>query len=882
MNEGVSRRPTAAEVRREFLEFFRARDHRIVPSSPLVLPADPSLLFVNAGMNQFKEIFLGTMQPESGRVANSQKCIRVSGKHNDLEEVGHDTYHHTFFEMLGNWSFGDYYKEEAIRWAWELLTEVWSLPKGRLWATVYEEDREAERLWKEVTDIDPAHVLRFGKKDNFWEMAETGPCGPCSEIHIDIGDQPAGPEKVNSGSPDVIEIWNLVFIQYNRRADGSLTPLPQKHVDTGMGLERLVAVLQGVRSNYDTDLFAPLIRKVEEISGMKYEGEAATAMRVIADHIRALAFAIADGVLPSNEGRGYVLRRLLRRAVRYGRKLGLKEPFLCDLIPVLEAIMGDDYPELVRHRSRILEALRSEEESFAATLDRGIGLFEEVVKQVAAAGGSVFPGREAFRLYDTYGFPLDLTRLMAEERNLIVDEDEFRRYMEEQRARARAARESAMREQEKEVVSRLVEKGVQSAFCGHETTETETVVVALADDTGLVDCLAEGKEGQILLAETPFYGESGGQVGDRGMIRSSGAEFEVWDTQKPAEGIILHLGKIVQGSLSVGDRVTATVDAERRKHTARHHTATHLLNYALRTIVDPSVKQAGSLVAPDRLRFDFTHYRALSAAQLEEIERLVNDLIQADDEVRTYTMPLKDVPGSGIIAVFDEKYGETVRVVDIGGYSRELCGGTHVRRTGEIGIFKILTESSVAAGVRRIEAVCGRPAYEAMRREHEVLMTLAKMLSVPVPEIPQRVSALTEKVKSLEKQLRQRARSSAEAAVKTRHHSVSGIDVLLGEAGELSPDLLRAAVDRIKARGEASVAVVAGVADGKALFVAWCSPDAVAKGIHAGRLLGKIARIAGGGGGGRPEWAQAGGRNPEKIREALAAVPAIVEEMAAQ
>ncbi|RKX32692.1 MAG: alanine--tRNA ligase, partial [Verrucomicrobia bacterium] len=462
MNEGVSRRPTAAEVRREFLEFFRARDHRIVPSSPLVLPADPSLLFVNAGMNQFKEIFLGTMQPESRRVANSQKCIRVSGKHNDLEEVGHDTYHHTFFEMLGNWSFGDYYKEEAIRWAWELLTEVWSLPKGRLWATVYEEDREAERLWKEVTDIDPAHVLRFGKKDNFWEMAETGPCGPCSEIHIDIGDQPAGPEKVNSGSPDVIEIWNLVFIQYNRRADGSLTPLPQKHVDTGMGLERLVAVLQGVRSNYDTDLFAPLIRKVEEISGMKYEGEAATAMRVIADHIRALAFAIADGVLPSNEGRGYVLRRLLRRAVRYGRKLGLKEPFLCDLIPVLEAIMGDDYPELVRHRSRILEALRSEEESFAATLDRGIGLFEEVVKQVAAAGGSVFPGREAFRLYDTYGFPLDLTRLMAEERNLIVDEDEFHRYMEEQRARARAARESAMREQEKEVVSRLVEKGVQS------------------------------------------------------------------------------------------------------------------------------------------------------------------------------------------------------------------------------------------------------------------------------------------------------------------------------------------------------------------------------------------------------------------------------------
>ncbi|HIE10692.1 MAG TPA: alanine--tRNA ligase, partial [Kiritimatiellae bacterium] len=676
-------------------------------------------------------------------------------------------------------------------------------------------------------------------------------------------------------------IWNLVFIQYNRRGDGSLTPLPRKHVDTGMGLERLVAVLQGVRSNYDTDLFAPLIRRVEEISGMKYESEAAVAMRVIADHIRALAFAIADGVLPSNEGRGYVLRRLLRRAARYGRKLGFKEPFMCHLIPVLEEIMADDYPELVRHRSRILDVLQSEEESFANTLDRGIGLFEEVVSQVVGAGGSVFPGREAFRLYDTYGFPLDLTRLMAEERNLVVDEDEFGRCMEEQRERARAARGSAMREREKEVVSSLVEKALKSAFCGYETTETETSVVALADETGLVDRLPEGKEGEVLLAETPFYGESGGQVGDRGMIRSSAAEFEVWDTQKPAEGIILHLGKVVQGSLSVGDRVSAEVDAERRRRIARHHTATHLLNYALRKIVDPSVRQAGSLVGPDRFRFDFAHPRALSPAQLEEIERLVNDLVQADDEVRTYTMPLKDVPGSGIIAVFDEKYGETVRVLDIGGYSRELCGGTHVRRTGEIGIFKILTESSVAAGVRRIEAVCGRPAYEAMRREHEILMRLAKMLSVSMAELPRRVSALAEKVKSLEKQLRQRGGSQSEAAVRTRHHSVNGIDVLLGEAGETSADLLRGAADRIKARAEASVAVIAGVADGKALFVAWCSSEAVARGIHAGRLLGRIARIAGGGGGGRPEWAQAGGRNPEKIREALNAVPAAIAEMVA-
>jgi len=516
--------PSSAEIRRTFLDFFQRRGHTIVPSSPLVLPADPTLLFVNAGMNQFKDVFLGARRSETRRVADTQKCIRVSGKHNDLEEVGRDTYHHTFFEMLGNWSFGDYYKKEAIEWAWELLTRVWGLPRERLWATVYREDDEAERIWKDVTDIDRSHVLRFGEKDNFWEMADTGPCGPCSEIHIDLTENGCSPEEINSGSPDVIELWNLVFIQYDRHSDGSLHELPEKHVDTGMGFERLVAVLQGKHSNYDTDLFQPLIAELEAISGRRYGGEDAVAMRVIADHLRALAFAVADGVLPSNEGRGYVLRRLLRRAARFGRRLGLQEPFMGRLFPRLQEIMGDYFGELREHRDDILRALKAEEESFAVTLDRGIALFEDVVRHLKQRGETVFPGDEAFKLYDTYGFPVDLTELMASEQGLVVDREGFEELMESQRRRAReASRGGEIGTVGSETIGRIVAGSRRSRFVGYEKLDTETDVTAVAvGDAGPDAELTEGQEGALMLTETPFYAEAGGQVGDQGVIRGGG------------------------------------------------------------------------------------------------------------------------------------------------------------------------------------------------------------------------------------------------------------------------------------------------------------------------------------------------------------------------
>ena len=629
---------TSNEIRQSFLDFFRGKGHEIVPSSPVVLPADPTLLFANAGMNQFKEIFLGARKPSHSRVADTQKCIRVSGKHNDLEEVGRDTYHHTFFEMLGNWSFGDYYKKEAISWAWELLTEVWKLPKARLWATVYTDDDEAAEIWRTVTDIDPAHILRFGKKDNFWEMGETGPCGPCSEVHLDNTENGCTPDMVNAGTPEVIEIWNLVFMQYNRKSDGSLDPLPSKCVDTGMGFERVCAVLQGKKSNYDTDVFAPLIGAVSALCGKPYADgtEEAVAMRVVADHLRTLSFAIADGVMPSNDGRGYVLRRLLRRAARYGRKLGLNKPFLCDLFPALEAQMAPIFPELTARRAEILRALRSEEESFAATLDRGIALFEETVARLRAEGKKTFPGEEAFKLYDTYGFPVDLTVLMAAEQGLDMDAPAFDRFMQEQRDRARGARKDRTA-QDNDVVAALVERGLSSEFTGYGELETDAQVLAILVGGKPAESLAAGESADLLLSKTPFYGESGGQVGDTGAITGAGGlRFDVADTRKPAQGILLHRGKLAAGTLRPGDWVHASVDAARRAAIRRNHTATHLLNAALKQVVGTSaIRQAGSYVAPDRLRFDFTGSDALTRDQLAAVERTVAGYVCANAEVRT-------------------------------------------------------------------------------------------------------------------------------------------------------------------------------------------------------------------------------------------------------
>jgi alanyl-tRNA synthetase len=871
---------TSSEIRQSFLDFFRSKVHAVVPSSPVVLPTDPTLLFTNAGMNQFKDIFLGVRESAERRVANTQKCIRVSGKHNDLEEVGIDTYHHTFFEMLGNWSFGDYYKREAIAWAWELMTGVWKLPKERLWATVYKDDAEAEQLWRDVTDINPEHILRFDEKDNFWEMGDTGPCGPCSEIHIDLTADGCGPEMVNAGSPEVIELWNLVFIQYNRKTDGSLEDLPCKHVDTGMGFERVAAVLQGHTSNYDSDVFTPILNKLVEMSGLPYSGDAAVAMRVIADHVRTLSVAIADGVLPANEGRGYVLRRLLRRAVRYGRKLNFSKPFMGELFPVVESLLGEVFPEIRVHRERVLRAIQSEEESFAVTLDRGITLFEEVVAELRHQKQTLFPGDQAFKLYDTFGFPLDLTTLMAAEQNLSVDHEQFDVLMEKQRARARADRKDTVMAVSLELLQTLHAEGVRTQFEGYVGLERETDLLALLSAGERKTELCEGESGELILAQTPFYAEAGGQVADHGIIRGPAGEFEVWDTQRPLAGVVLHIGKVVQGKMTAGERVGAVVNEERRAHIQLHHTATHLLNAALRELVSGTVRQAGSLVAPDRLRFDFTHYEAVHADQLEAIEHRVNQWIMADMPVNTYAMAYKDVPASGIIAVFDEKYGDEVRVVDIGGQSRELCGGTHVRETGELGFFRIVNESSVASGVRRIEALCGWPAYEWTQREHGLVRSLAQRFSAAPDELFSRIDALMEQNRKLEKALKQQvaaANKDLVAGLLDRKRLVGEVPLIAEYVEGQGMDGLRTMLDSLRPGLKSGVIVLGGAAAGKAAFVAYVSDDWVAQGVHAGKLVGQIAKIAGGGGGGQPGKAQAGGKDPAKVPEAIAQIPALIQ-----
>jgi alanyl-tRNA synthetase len=871
---------TASEIRQSFFDFFKSKGHVIVPSSPVVLPSDPTLLFTNAGMNQFKEIFLGAREATEKRVANTQKCIRVSGKHNDLEEVGIDTYHHTYFEMLGNWSFGDYYKREAIAWAWELLTSVWQLPKERLWVTVFRTDDDAATIWKEVTDINPAHILKFDEKDNFWEMGETGPCGPCSEIHVDLTANGCGPEMVNAGSPEVMEIWNLVFIQYNRRADGQLEELPSKHVDTGMGLERVVNVLQGKKSNYDTDLFQPIIRKIVQMTGKPYEGDAAIAMRVIADHIRTLSLAIGDGVQPSNEGRGYVMRRLLRRAVRYGRKIGFEKPFMGDLLQPVEEILGGIFPELKTHHSQIKRGLQAEEESFAITLDRGIALFEDVAGQIKKAGDTLFPGDAAFKLYDTFGFPLDLTSLMATEQGLAVDQQRFSELMEEQRDRARSARKQNMMNENADLISGLIARGIKSEFTGYSSVQEETKVLEVVSGGKIAASMKEGETGEIILERTPFYSESGGQLGDKGVLRGAAGEFEVWDTQRPAEGLIMHVGKVVSGTISKGEPVAAIIEGDRRSRLIKHHTATHLLQCALKKIVSGTIKQAGSLVAPDRMRFDFNHYEAISSDKLEMIERQVNEWILANTPVKTYQMALKDVPSSGITALFDEKYGEIVRVVDIGGYSRELCGGTHAQSTGELGLFRIVAESSVASGVRRIEALTGWAALDWTRREHETLRHLAHKLSSSPDEIGARVDVLIDQVKKLERERKEWKQSSALGQLDqllSNVKPVGGVPVLVSHAGNVDNEGLRAVMDQLRAKLPDAVILISGTNDDKVAFICSAPEAAVAKGIHCGKIIGPVAKEAGGGGGGKPNKAEAGGRQPDNVEAALATGRALIE-----
>ncbi len=863
---------TSSEIREDFLRFFEGKIHTRVPGAPVVPQDDPTLLFTNAGMNQFKDVFLGTGRREYTRAVDTQKCIRLSGKHNDLEEVGISPWHHTFLEMLGNWSFGDYYKREAIAWAWELITEVWKLPKERLWATVFggdeqdglEADGEAEQLWPEVTDLPAERVLRLGKKDNFWEMGEAGPCGPNSEIHYYLGDDPdAQSERPDLDDENYVELWNLVFIQFNRDSEGKLHLLPDKHVDTGMGFERICSILQGVRSNYDTDLFQPIIAAIGDITRKPYDDEHRVAMQVIADHIRTLSFAIAEGAHPSNEGRGYVLRRILRRASRFGRTLDMHEPFIYRLTSTVADVMGGAFPELVQQAQHVALVIKSEEEGFGKTLDRGIEIFEEVSRK-----GHI-SGEDAFRLYDTYGFPLDLTQLMAAEKGLEVDVAGFEREMAAQQTRSREA--SRVTSQEVMQEGFLPER--HSEFVGYETLSADAQVVAWrpADDEGVLE---------LYLDVTPFYAESGGQVGDRGRISNQDAVFEVEDTFRVGEGIV-HRGRLVKGEPEAltGARVSAEVDGERRLDTARNHTATHVVHEALRRVLGRHVQQAGSLVAPDRLRFDFTHFTGVEPGQREEIEGIANEAIRQDLAVDISYAELEAAKEMGATMLFTEKYGDVVRMVRMGDFSIELCGGTHVASTGQIGIVQVITETGTAAGVRRIEALTGRGAEEALRRERATLSELEGLLDAQAADLSGRVSDLLSRNRELERELQALRRQMAGSAMDDLVHGaleVDGTRVVAAQVETADMAAFRDMADGLREALGSGVGVLGANLNGKASLIAVVSDDLIGRGIQAGMVVKEVARVVGGGGGGKPHMAQAGGKHPEKMNEALALVPEIV------
>jgi alanyl-tRNA synthetase len=892
---------TSNDIRSGFIDFFTERGHQFVPSWPVVPIGDDTLLFTNAGMNQFKDIFLGFRKPPYGRAANSQKCIRVSGKHNDLEEVGLDTYHHTFFEMLGNWSFNDYFKAEAIQWAWDLLTKVYGIKPDLLWATVFagdkedgsEPDQEAAALWTKITPMPKERVLFCGRKDNFWEMGSSGPCGPCSEIHIDLGPDrcdmkqvPAHQCKVNGGCARFIELWNLVFIQFNRKPDGSLERLGANYVDTGAGLERIASVLQKKQSNYDTDLFMPLIRAAEGLAGKKYTSQLGSktdnAFRVIADHIRTLSFAIADGVMPSNEGRGYVMRRILRRASRFGRTLDLHEPFLHKLVAVLADNMGKAFAELSERREFVARVIESEEASFGRTLDRGLEIFAAAAERAMNTGEKIISGEDAFKLYDTYGFPLDLTQLMAREQGLKVDTDGFDRLMDQQRQQARAAQKT----------------GSLTAFLGGmQLPQTDDLLKYQTDSCtarviGWIDRQGLHTEGQIrqtaepvglVLDRTCFYAESGGQVGDSGQIHGQAGSFTVETTEKAADCVI-HQGKIQAGSLRTGDEVTALVDPGRRQ-SRKNHTVTHLLQWALRKVLGDSVKQQGSLVCPEYFRFDFTWPKALTRDQIRQIEMLVQSRINEDHPVTTAVLPIEEAKKLGAMALFGEKYGEHVRVIAIGApspkalgeaFSKEFCGGTHVERTGLIGGFAIVKEESISSGVRRITGLTGQGLMEHLMGRSRIVDELVEMLKTPADQITVRVNKLLEDNKNLQKQLKTAARGGGTDTLgevhalldKARRFGQSA--VVIGQISTTSAEQTRTAIDSVKKKAGSAV-VVLGMTeeDGKVTLLAGVTDDLIKKGIKAGDIVKEIAPIVGGGGGGRPQMAQAGGKDPSKIAEAL-------------
>jgi alanyl-tRNA synthetase len=853
------------DIRTTFLEYFRERGHTIVPSSPLVPVNDPTLLFTNAGMVQFKDVFLGKDPRPYSRATTSQRCVRAGGKHNDLENVGYTARHHTFFEMLGNFSFGDYFKRDAIRYCWDLLTEVYGLPAERLWVTVFEEDEEAERIWFDDIGIDRTRFSRCGAKDNFWAMGDTGPCGPCSEVFYDHGpDVSGGPP----GSPDedgdrYIEIWNLVFMQYDRAADGTLTPLPKPSVDTGMGLERLAAVLQGVHSNYETDLFVNLIDAAMSVIGT--QDRADKSLRVIADHIRSCAFMIVDGVVPSNEGRGYVLRRIIRRAIRHGHKLGMSEPFFHRLVAALDREMGEAYPELRARREVVERILRQEEERFAETLDQGMRILDEAIGDL---DGERIPGATVFKLYDTFGFPVDLTNDVARERGLSVDLEGFEAAMAQQREQARGASQFKAADGERLAVD------VASCFEGYEHLDYQGEVSAILIDGEAVASAGTEDGAGLVLDRTPFYAESGGQVGDTGVIKAGKARFEVRDTRKAGNAIV-HYGVVTEGEIGVGDKVTAEVDVARRRAVARNHSATHLLHAALRQVLGDHVSQKGSLVAPDRLRFDFSHFQPLDPRELEAIERQVNAWTLDNAEAITRVMALEDAKKSGAIALFGEKYDDPVRVLAIGDYSTELCGGTHVHRAGDVGLFKIVAETGVAAGVRRIEAVTGTGALEWVRDNDARLARVAALLKSDRDGVDGRVDQLLTRTRELEKEverLKGRLAASAGDDLLARAVDVDGLMVLAARLDGADAKRLRDTVDQLKNKLGSAAVVLASVSGDKVSLVAGVTKDWTDR-IAAGPLANHVAQQVGGRGGGRADLAQAGGSDPSRLDQAIDSVP---------
>ncbi len=868
---------TTQELRTSFIRYFERNGHRAVPSSPLIPQADPTLLFTNAGMNQFKRVFLGEEVRGYNRAVTAQKCVRAGGKHNDLENVGYTARHHTFFEMLGNFSFGDYFKAEAIHFGWEYLTKDVGLAKDRLWVTVYKDDQDAEDLWKKI-GVPASRILRFGDKDNFWQMGDTGPCGPCSEIHFDQGPSVPGDDRPNGEGDRVIEIWNLVFMQFNQNERGERHPLPKPSIDTGMGLERLAMIAQGQRSNYDSDAFTPILSAIGERTKKQYRTDLATdrSMRVIADHLRAISFLIADGILPSNEGRGYVLRRILRRAARHGRLLGVAEPFLYGLTEAVVGLMGPFYPELRAAAGTIQEVTEGEEERFIATLDQGLPLLNDLVQATKAAGTTTLPGAEVFKLYDTYGFPTDLIAEAGREHGLTLDEAGFQTAIDEQRTRAR---KSATFEAEtaNPVLAELAGKLPASQFVGYDRLETESVVQAILKGDRLVKEAVEGDTVEVVLDVTPLYPEGGGQVGDQGQLTGPEGRLTVSETARPVPTMIVHKGTVLSGRLREGDRLQAQVQGQARMDAARNHTATHLVHAALRDVLGPHVKQYGSLVAPNRLRFDFAHFKPLSARDIEVVETMVNEQIRRNEAVSSQVMGIQEAVAGGALAFFGDKYGEQVRVVNVEGFSKELCGGTHCRRTGDIGLFRIVSETGVAAGVRRMEAQTGVGAVASVKRLEAEMRELSDLLKVGAGEIVGRTKKLMTQLKDKERELDEvKLKLASGATADSEVKTIGGVSVHVQRTDGMDMNGMRALADRLREKLSSGVIALGGVTDDKVSLLVAVTKDLTGK-IKAGDLIKVMAAEVGGTGGGRPELAQAGGKNPEGLPNALASVFRLVE-----